>query len=82
LADVKERFPSWFKAEIDYLCDSSRILSKKREPSLYGGEEDFLSPDEVINKNDAEDATIRAEKTYRFCERLLDELEGKYRPLS
>ena len=75
LAEVSERFPEWFKAEISYLRESSGILLKKREPSLYGGEEAFLSPDEVINKNDAEDAIIRAEKTYQLCKKLLTELE-------
>jgi len=76
LAEVKERFPEWFKDEIDYLCESSRILFKKREPSLYGGEEAFLSPEEVISRDDAEDAITRAEKTYRLCEKLLLELSA------
>jgi len=75
LVEVKERFPEWFKAEINYLHESSKILLKKREPSLYGGEEAFLSPDEVIDKIDAEDAIRRAKKTYTLCERLLTELE-------
>ena len=75
LTEVKGRLPDWFKAEIDFLRESSKILVKKREPSLYGGEEALLSPDEVIDKNDAEDATMRAEKTYNLCEKLLVELE-------
>ena len=76
LVEVKERFPSWFRSEINFLRESSKILVKKREPSLYGGEEAFLSPDEVIDKNDAEDATTRANKTYNLCEKLLTELEN------
>ncbi len=75
LVEVKERFPEWFKVEISYLHESSKILLKKREPSLYGGEEAFLSPDEVIDKIDAEDAIRRAKKTYTLCEKLLTELE-------
>jgi len=75
LMEVRERFPEWFRAEVDFLRESSKILVKKREISLYGGEEAFLSPDEVIDKNDAEDAIMRAEKTYRLCEDLLTELE-------
>lgn len=75
LAEVKGRFPEWFKAEVDFLCESSKILVKEREPSLYGGEEAFLSPDEVIDENDARDAIARAEKTYKLCEKLLTELE-------
>jgi len=77
LVEVKERFPEWFKAEVDFLRESSKILVKKREISLYGGEEAFLSPDEVIDKNDAEDAIMRAEKTYKLCDDLLIELEKK-----
>jgi len=79
LTEVKERFPNWFKTEIDFLRESSKILVKKREPSLYGGEEAFLSPNEVIDKDDAEDATMRADKTYNLCERLLTELERTMR---
>jgi HEPN domain-containing protein len=75
LSEVRERFPDWFKAEIEYLCESSRILFRKRGPSLYGGEEAFLSPDEVIDSNDADDAIKRAERTFTLCERLLAQLE-------
>jgi len=74
LVEVKDRFPNWFKAEIDFLRDSSKILVKKREPSLYGSEEAFLSPDEVMNKDDAEDAVMRAEKIYKLCENLLTQI--------
>jgi hypothetical protein len=55
MVDVKERFPEWFRAELRFLRESSKILVKKREISLYGGEEAFLSPEEVISKEDAED---------------------------
>ncbi len=81
LLEVKERFPPWFQAETDYLSESSKILVKKREPSLYGGEEAFLSPDEVIDKEDAEDAVTRAGKTYNLCEKLLTELEKAFENL-
>ncbi|MFN3621421.1 MAG: hypothetical protein ACK4TI_00865, partial [Nitrososphaerales archaeon] len=72
---VKDRFPSWFKAEIDFLSESSKILVKKREISLYGGEEAFLTPEEVIDKRDAEDAVKRADKTYSLCGKLIAEIE-------
>jgi len=75
LTEVRERFPEWFRAEVDFLRASSKILVKKRELSLYGGEEAFLSPDEVIDRNDAEDAIVRAEKTFKLCNDLLTELE-------
>lgn len=75
LLEVKDRFPGWFRARVDFLCGSSRVLVKKRELSLYGGEEAFLAPDEVIDKRDAEDAVARAEETYGLCERLIAEIE-------
>jgi len=74
LVKVRDRFPDWFKAETEFLAESLRILVKKREPSLYGGEEAFLSPDEVIGKTDAEDAVKRAKKTFTLCQKLLAEL--------
>ncbi len=77
LIETRDRFPEWFKKNLEFLCESSKILVKKREISLYGGEEAFLSPDEVINKADAEDATMRAEKTYALCEKLVVEIEEK-----
>lgn len=76
LVDVKRRFPEWFKAELGFLQESSRILAKKREISLYGGEEAFLSPEEVISRGDAEDATHRAGKTYELCKRLVDSIDA------
>jgi len=70
--EVEGRFPSWFRSEIGFLRESSKILVKKRELSLYGGEETFLSPEEVIDRNEAEDATSRAEKVYSLSRKLVD----------
>lgn len=74
LMDVKARFPTWFQKEMDYMCESSKRLVKKREPSLYGGEEAFLSPNEVINKVDAKDAVKRANNTFQLCQKLITQL--------
>jgi HEPN domain-containing protein len=75
LMDVKARFPAWFRKGMDYMCESSKKLVKKRELSLYGGEEAFLSPNEVISKADAQDATKRADKTFQLCDRLINQLQ-------
>lgn len=77
LEEVGDRFPGWFGAEIGYMAESSRILFKKREPSLYGDEDALLPPNGVMSEEDAEDATQRARKTYTLCERLVHELEVK-----
>jgi len=75
LLDVRERFPEWFRVELGFLRESSKVLVKMREISLYGGEEAFLSPEEVISRVDAEDATQRAGKTYELCRRFVDFIE-------
>jgi HEPN domain-containing protein len=74
LVDVGWRFPEWFRAELGFLQETSRILVKKREISLYGGEEAFLTPEEVISRGDAEDATQRAGRTHGVCRRLIDSI--------
>jgi len=74
LLEMGERFPGWFQAGLGFLAESSRVLTKKREPSLYGAEEEFLSPEDVMGREDAEDAVGRAEKTFGLCKRLLGEL--------
>jgi HEPN domain-containing protein len=81
LVDVRDRFPEWFKAELEFLRESSKTLAKKREISLYGGEEAFLSPEEVISRRDAEDATQRAGKTHELCKRLIDSIESRQQTL-
>jgi len=75
LLSVKQRFPEWFQRELNYLSESSKILVKKRGLSFYGGEEAFLSPDEVIGKEDAKDAVERAGKAFTLCRKLVKELE-------
>ncbi|MEM2912980.1 MAG: HEPN domain-containing protein [Candidatus Bathyarchaeia archaeon] len=75
LIEVKDRFPEWFRSEMDFLCYSSRILAKKRELSFYGGEEALLSPDDVIGREDAEDAVKRAEHVHKVCRKLIEESE-------
>lgn len=77
LEEVGDRFPGWFGAEIVHMAESSRILFKKREPSLYGDEDALLPPNGVMSEGDAEDATQRARKTFTLCERLVHELEVK-----
>ena len=76
LSEIRGRFPDWFRTEIDFLSESSKLLFKKREPSLYGDEESLTPPNEVMDRKDAEDATNRAKKTYNLCEKLISELEG------
>jgi len=72
---IEGRLPNWFRAEIPFIRESSKILVKKREISFYGGEEALLSPNDVIGEDDAKDAVIRARKVYNLCEKLINQLE-------
>jgi len=76
LLSVRQRFPAWFQEELGGLSESSRVLAKKRELSFYGGEEAFLTPDEVMSGEDARDAVERAGRAFALCRRLVEELEG------
>ena len=67
LTEVKHRFPAWFQAEMNFLYESSKILVKKREPSLYGSEEEILSPEDVMSQNDAGDALKRPRKPLNYA---------------
>jgi len=73
--DVKARFPAWFQKGMDYMCESSKRLVKKRKPSLCAGEEAFLSLNEVINKAEAQDAVKRVNKTFQICDKLITPLQ-------
>jgi len=72
---VEDRFPDWFKGEVTFLAETSKNLSKKRELSFYGIEVELLSPEDLITKDDAKDAVIRAKKTVELCEKLLKQYE-------
>ncbi|MFX0163485.1 MAG: HEPN domain-containing protein [Candidatus Hodarchaeota archaeon] len=75
---VKDRFPDWFKDEVVFLVETSKNLSKKRGLSFYGIEVELLSPEDLITKDDAEDAVIRAKKAVELCEKLLKQYERSY----
>jgi HEPN domain-containing protein len=66
------RFPNWFRDHAPRIAESNKILTKKREPALYGCEEAFLAPEDVISKEDATDAIKRAEEAYNACKKLVD----------
>lgn len=71
LLEYRHRFPAWLAAEVEFLANASRSLAAKREISLYGGEEALLSPDDLVDRNDAEQAVEQASKTYELVRSLL-----------
>ena len=77
LIEAEERFPEWFRAEIRFMAEASSILSAKREIAFYGSEEDLLAPDELISREEAEEAVRIAERVLNICSKFLSELETK-----
>ncbi|MEM4186250.1 MAG: HEPN domain-containing protein [Candidatus Caldarchaeum sp.] len=71
LLEYRDRFPAWFAYEVEFLANASRSLAAKREVSFYGGEEALLSPDDLVDRKDAEQAIEQASKTYELITRLL-----------
>ncbi len=76
LLEYKERFPDWFREEVEFLAETSRRLSSKRELSLYGGEEALLTPEELVSREDAVEAVERASKTLERVRRLISHYGG------
>lgn len=71
---IPERFPDWFRKEIEFIRESSKLLFKKREPSLYGDEALHLSPNEVMDEGDAADALSRAAKIFGLSRRFIGDM--------
>lgn len=72
LIENRDRFPEWFKERIEFMAETSFNLAAKRELAFYGGEEDFLTPDDVISREEAEVAVRGAREIYGICRRLLE----------
>ncbi len=71
LLDFKDKFPEWFRSEINFMAKVSIILAGKREIAFYGGEAEFLTPEELISKSEAEEAIEWARKIFEYCRKLL-----------
>jgi len=75
LRAVKERFPEWFRREVERLSEVSRDLADKRAPSLYGIESLNKAPSDIFDKNDAEKALSDAKYVLNTISKLLLELQ-------
>ena len=71
-----ERFPIWFQKEIAELARISRKLRREREPSMYGDEESGTPPDELYDREDAEESLRQAEHVYEVVLKLLGSAES------
>jgi HEPN domain-containing protein len=75
LRAVKERFPEWFRGEVERLSEVSRDLADKRAPSLYGIESLNKAPSDIFDRNDAEKALSDARYVLSTIFKLLLELQ-------
>jgi len=71
----KNRFPEWFRREINRLGEISRDLADKRAPSLYGIEPSGKAPSDIFDKDDAEEALLDAKYVLNIVSKLLLELQ-------
>ena len=65
------RFPEWFREHVPVLARYSRRLRREREPSMYGDEESGVAPEELYDREDAEEALQMAERVRALVEKLL-----------
>ena len=69
------RFPRWLREDIPIMARYSRRLRREREPSMYGDEESGMTPEEMYDKGDAEEALEMASFVRSRVKRLLEEYE-------
>ncbi|MEM3388883.1 MAG: HEPN domain-containing protein [Thermoproteota archaeon] len=75
LRAVKDRFPEWFRREVEKLGEVSRDLADKRAPSLYGIESLGKAPSDIFDKDDAEKALSDAKYVLNTIRKLFLELQ-------
>jgi len=71
LKKERNRFPEWFKKEMDRFAFISKRLRREREQSMYGDEDVGLTPDELYSEYDAKIALEDARFVYMKCSELI-----------
>lgn len=69
LKNEKDKFPEWFKNEIDELASIPRILRKERETSMYDYEETMASPELIYSRIDDENSLKMYLKVYELVKK-------------
>lgn len=67
------RFPEWFREHVPVLARYSRRLRREREPSMYGDEESGATPEELYDKEDADEALALAKEIHALVTKLMGE---------
>ncbi len=75
----KDKYPKWFRKELDYIRKVSRESALKRAPAMYGLELSGKTPSELFNTDDAEDALNSGKHIYELSKKFIEEyIEKKY----
>jgi len=65
-----DRFPEWFKTNVEELALISRELRSEREHSMYGDTDLNLPANKLYSKYDAKEALKKAKFVASLCEKL------------
>jgi len=68
-----DKYPEWFKSELDRIREISRELALKRAPAMYGIEISGKTPSELFDKDDALDSLKSSKYVYELSRRLIKE---------
>ncbi len=74
---LKDKFPDWFSLKIPEFTRTSRDLSKKRGPAMYGYEAELIPASDIFSREDAEEAFASTEEVFDACNRLIEEISGE-----
>lgn len=69
----RDKYPEWFRDELDKISYISMDLSLKRAPAMYGLELSGKPPSELFDRKDAEEALGSALYIYDLAEKLIKE---------
>ena len=74
LRHVEDRFPGWFRAEVEHLASISTEMAGDRGIAFYGDERQGIGPQDLFDQDDAARALGNAEFVAAVCTRLLKEV--------
>jgi len=67
----KERFPTFFKDNLETLAETSRLLARERGRSFYGDEDRGIPPSELYSEAEATEALKKAKFVLNLCRKLI-----------
>lgn len=74
LISYADRFPEWFRAEIEYMAEISRWLSAERGPAMYGDEAEGAPPTALYTEGYARKALEAAMRIYELAVKYIGEV--------